>query len=37
MKPHRVAVVQAAPVLFDTRRTLDKLCDLTADAARLTG
>src|SRR5690348_12857025 len=30
----RVAVVQSAPVLFDTPRTLDKLADLTADAAR---
>jgi nitrilase len=30
----RVAVVQAAPVLFDTRRSLQKLADLTADAAR---
>lgn len=29
----RAAVVQAAPVLFDTPRTLDKLADLTADAA----
>jgi nitrilase len=30
----RVAVVQSAPVLFDPPRTLDKLADLTADAAR---
>ncbi len=30
----RAAVVQAAPVLFDTPRSLDKLADLTADAAR---
>ena len=30
----RVAVVQAAPVLFDTPRTLQKLADLAADAAR---
>jgi nitrilase len=30
----RVAVVQAAPVLFDTHRSLRKLADLTADAAR---
>jgi nitrilase len=30
----RVAVVQAAPVLFDTPRTLEKLGDLAADAAR---
>ncbi len=30
----RVAVVQAAPVLFDTTTTLQKLADLAADAAR---
>ena len=30
----RAAVVQAAPVLFDTPQTLEKLADLTADAAR---
>jgi nitrilase len=30
----RVAVVQSAPALFDTTRTLQKLADLTADAAR---
>ncbi|HEY2785753.1 MAG TPA: nitrilase-related carbon-nitrogen hydrolase [Fimbriiglobus sp.] len=30
----RAAVVQSAPVLFDTPRTLEKLADLTADAAR---
>ena len=30
----RVAVVQAAPVLFDTPRSLRKLADLAADAAR---
>jgi nitrilase len=30
----RAAVVQSAPVLFDTPRTLDKLADLAADAAR---
>jgi nitrilase len=30
----RVAVVQAAPVLFDTARTIQKLGDLTSDAAR---
>lgn len=30
----RVAVVQAAPVLFDTPRTLQKLAALAADAAR---
>jgi nitrilase len=30
----RVAVVQAAPVLFDARKSLQKLADLTADAAR---
>ena len=29
-----VAVVQAAPVMFDTQRSLQKLADLTADAAR---
>ena len=28
----RVAVVQAAPVLFDARRSLQKLADLTADS-----
>src|SRR5437870_289195 len=32
--PVRVAVVQAAPVLFDTPRSLQKLADLAADAAR---
>src|SRR5262249_58667755 len=32
--PVRVAVVQAAPVVFDVPRTLTKLRDLTADAAR---
>jgi len=31
--PVRVAVVQAAPILFDTPRTLQKLADLAADAA----
>src|SRR5712672_2685666 len=30
----RAAVVQAAPVVFDLVRTLDKLAQLTADAAR---
>jgi nitrilase len=30
----RAAVVQASPVLFDTPRTLERLADLTADAAR---
>src|SRR3954452_8747849 len=30
----RVAVVQAAPVLFDTHRSLQKLVALTAEAAR---
>src|SRR5262245_20909901 len=30
----RVAVVQAAPVMFDTQRSLQKLVDLTADAAK---
>ena len=29
-----MAVVQAAPVAFDVERTLQKLADLTADAAR---
>jgi nitrilase len=32
--PVRVAVVQAAPVVFDVPQTLDKLRNLTADAAR---
>ena len=32
--PQRVAVVQAAPIAFDVSRTLDKVRDLTADAAR---
>jgi nitrilase len=32
--PFRAAVVQAAPVVFDLARTLDKLADLAADAAR---
>ncbi|MFN0051839.1 MAG: nitrilase-related carbon-nitrogen hydrolase [Planctomycetales bacterium] len=32
-KPTRVAVVQAAPVLFDTPQSLQKLSDLAADAA----
>jgi nitrilase len=31
---HRVAVVQAAPIAFDTRRTLDKTADLAADCSR---
>jgi nitrilase len=30
----RAAVVQAAPALFDTPKSLQKLADLTADAAR---
>jgi nitrilase len=30
----RVAVVQAAPVLFDTRKSLQKLADLTANAVK---
>src|ERR1700685_2595861 len=30
----RATVVQAAPVLFDTPKSLHKLADLTADAAR---
>jgi nitrilase len=29
----RAAVVQAAPVAFDRERTLEKVCDLTAEAA----
>ena len=31
----RVAVVQAAPAMFDTERSLQKLADYSADAARL--
>ena len=31
---HRVAVVQAAPIAFDTARTLAKTADLAADAKR---
>ena len=31
--PVRVAVVQAAPGLFDTGRSLQKVADLAADAA----
>ena len=34
MSPFRVAVVQAAPVVFDVARTLAKLRDLVAEAAR---
>ena len=30
----RIAVIQAAPVMFDTRRSLKKLADCTADAAK---
>ena len=33
-RPFQASVVQAAPVLFDTPRTLDKLAALAADAAR---
>src|SRR4051812_33407402 len=33
-RPVRAAVVQAAPALFDTARSLQKLADLVADAAR---
>jgi len=33
-RTHCVAVVQAAPVAFDTARTLDKTADLAADARR---
>lgn len=29
----KAAVIQAAPILFDTPRTIDKLCELTRDAA----
>jgi predicted amidohydrolase len=29
----KAAVVQAAPILFDTSRTLEKLADLTHDAS----
>ena len=32
MSSVRAAVIQAAPVVFDVRRSLAKLCDLTADA-----
>jgi nitrilase len=32
--PTRVAVVQAAPVMFDTARSLQKLADFTSDAAK---
>jgi nitrilase len=32
--PLRVAVIQAAPVVFDVPRTLDRLRNLTADASR---
>jgi nitrilase len=35
LKEVRVAVVQAAPVLFDARKSLRKLADFSADAARL--
>jgi nitrilase len=34
MPTHRVAVVQSSPVVFDKDRTLAKLADLSADAAR---
>ena len=34
-KEVQVAVVQAAPVMFDTQRSLQKLAELTADAAKL--
>lgn len=34
MKPYVAACVQAATAAFDTERTLEKLRDLTADAAR---
>jgi nitrilase len=32
--PVRVAVIQAAPVMLDTQRSLEKLADLTAHAAK---
>ena len=32
-QPFKAAVVQAAPVLFDTPRTIEKLADLVHDAA----
>src|ERR1700722_1283744 len=31
---HKVAVVQASPVVFDRERTLEKLCALTREAAQ---
>src|ERR1043166_4264943 len=34
LSPVRAAVVQAAPVVFDSRRPLEKRSDLAADAAR---
>jgi len=34
MNPFKAAVIQAGSVLFDTQRSLDKLADLMADAAR---
>src|ERR1700676_4506721 len=34
MSPTRAAVIQAAPIVFDTARTLEKLADLAVDAAR---
>ncbi|MFO0864996.1 MAG: carbon-nitrogen hydrolase family protein [Gemmataceae bacterium] len=34
MAPFTAAVIQAAPVLFDTERTVAKIADLAADAAR---
>jgi nitrilase len=34
MQSFTVAVVQAAPVVFDTGKTIEKLQDLAADAAR---
>jgi nitrilase len=34
MKPVRAAVIQAAPVVFDVRRTLDKLAALAHEAAK---
>jgi nitrilase len=32
--PYLAACIQAAPVAFNVARTLEKICDLTADAAR---
>ena len=37
MHPLRVAVVQAAPVVFDVEKTLAKVQDLVADATHQSG